>query len=90
MNALKNRPKRSKREREKTQTVIDSLELFIHTFALTMHEMDGYGEKRITDRVTDAMKRIDDYTERYGSEFVLTAMQNRLKDIGITIKMEGK
>lgn len=94
MNALKNRQKRSKREREKdlltSQTVIDSLELFIHTFALTLNEMDGYGEKRITDRMTDALKRIDEYTERYGSDCVLTAMKNRLKDIGITIEIEGK
>lgn len=94
MNALKNRQKKSKREREKdeliSQTILDALELLSHSFALTLNEMDGYGEKRISDRLTDAFKRVDEYTERYGSEYVLTAMKKRLKDVGITIEIEGK
>lgn len=94
MNALKNRQKKSKREREDSelisQTVLDTMELIICSFALTMNEKDRYGEKRITDRITDAVKRVDEYTEKYGSECVLPEMKKRLKDIGITIEIEGK
>lgn len=94
MNALKNRQKKSKRQRENdeliSQTILDTLELLSHSFAITMNEKDGYGEKRISDRLTDAFKRVDEYTERYGSDCVLTARKKKLKDLGITIEIEGK
>lgn len=94
MNALKNRQKKSKRERENSalisQTVLNSMEVILSSVALTMHEMDGYGEKRITDRLTDVVNRIDEYTEKFGSDCVLTAMKIRLQYIGVKIEIEGK
>ena len=94
MNALKNRQKRSKRERDDdkliSQTIFDTFEFTMKSVALSLHELYGFGEKRICAVLDDAIKRVDEYTERYDSECVLTAMDRKLESLGIKIEVEGK
>lgn len=74
----------------KSQAVMNTLEFFMKSVALSLREMHGFGEKRCYDVITDAVNRVEEYTDKYGSEYVSTAMDVRLKDYGISLEFKEK
>ena len=94
MNAMKRRNRESKRERDDSdlisQTVVNTMSLVCKSIALSLHELYGFGEKRVGAVLQDAVNRVDEYTDRYGSEFVETAMDEHLDDIGMDITVKGR
>lgn len=89
MNAIKSYDKRSRRAREdldlRYKTITQTMEFFMKSVALSLHEIYGFGEERCGRVIEDAVKRIDEYTERYDSECVATAIDKNLRDAGIEI-----
>lgn len=89
MNALKSQMIRSRKARDeamtRSQAITGTMEFFMKSVALSLHEMYGFGEKRCADVILDALERCDEYTDRYGSECVISAMDARLRGAGIEI-----
>ncbi len=94
MKALYNRNKQSARERKEEkllmQRTVDTVELFLYLMCISLNDRRGYGEKRLGETITDIFDLLDYYTERYGSECVLTAVKKELADREIYIEIKGE
>lgn len=89
MNAIKTRERLSKRAREdlnlRSATITQTMEFFMKLVALSLHEIYGFGEERFGRVAEDVMDKVDEYTERYDSECVITAIDKKLREAGIEI-----
>lgn len=94
MKAYKRVQKESKRKRDEdaliTEVIMDTVEFTLKSVALSLYEQYGFHNKRAGRVLQDALDRVDDYTKKYGSEFVDTAMTKMLSDYGISITLKGK
>ena len=94
MKALRNRNKRSARERKEEKMLMDrtfdTMELFLYLMCSSLNKRRGFGEKRCAVTVQDIFALLDEYTERYGSECVLTALKKDLTDRRIYIDIKGE
>lgn len=94
MNAYKRVQKESKRKREDdeltTEVIMQTVEFTLKSVALSLYELYGFHNTRGGRVLQDALDRVDEYTKKYGSAFVDTAMTKMLSDYGITITLNGK
>lgn len=94
MKALHKRYKQSARERKEEallmQRTVDTVELFLYLMCISLNDRRGYGEKRCGETITDIFDLLDYYTERFDSEYVVTAAKKELADRGIFIEIKGE
>jgi hypothetical protein len=93
MKALGRRTKMSARDRKEeerlSQRTYDTMELLLYLMCISLNKRRGYGEQRCGETVTDIFDLLDYYTERYGSEYVVTAAKKELADRNIFIEIKG-
>ena len=94
MKALYNRNKQSARDRKEEklllQRTVDTVELIMYLMCIVLNNRRGYGKKRCGETITDIFELLDYYTERYGSECVVTVAKKELADRGIVLEIKGE
>jgi hypothetical protein len=68
----------------------DTVELFLYLMCIALNDRRGYGEKRCSVTCNDIFALLDNYTERYGSDCVLTALKKDLESRRIYIDIRGE
>ena len=94
MKALHNRAKRSARERREDEMLLrrtfNTVELALYLMCVSLNDRRGFGEKRCGETIQDIFSLLDHYTERYGSDCVITAVKKDLSDRKIFIEIKGE
>ena len=94
MKAMKRVNRESKRKRDDdaltTDVIMETVQFTMKSVALSLYEIYGFHNVRTGRVLQDALNRVDDFTKRYGSECVDTAMTKELADYGINITLKGK
>ena len=87
MKALKHRKAETKAQRDRVQlrkdTINGSLEFFKYSSALILHDIFGFGPKRIS-RFAEALTTLFvEYADRYDTGYLLQSFKSKCKDRGI-------
>ncbi len=94
MDALKHRKAQTKAARErakqKKENVMDSLEFFKYSSALVLHDIFGFGPKRISRFVTALTDLFVNYADRYDTGYLLQSFKSKCKDRGIEFKEKNQ
>ena len=90
MNALKHKKAKTKAERDraaqKKENVMEALEFFKYSSALVLHDVFGFGPKRISRFVTALTDLFVNYADRYDAGYLLQSFKSKCKDRGIVFK----
>lgn len=90
MNVLKHRRAESKANRERSrqrhENVMEALEFFKYSSALILHDIFGFGPKRIS-RFAEALTTLFvEYADRYDTGYLLQSFKSKCNDRGIEFK----
>lgn len=89
MNALKRVKRESKRARDDNalaeEMILRTVNFTLKSVAISLYEICGFHNKRSERVLQDAVNRVNEYTERYGSDCVEAAMDKIIKEYGLEI-----
>ena len=90
MDALKHRKAESKSARDraaqKKENIMDALDFFKYSSALVLHDIFGFGPKRISRFVTALSDLFVEYADRYETGCLLQSFKSKCRDRGIVFK----
>lgn len=93
MHAFKSAQKRSARERRdeelRCQRTYDVIVLTLMLTFLSLNKRYSFGAKRLHLIFDDVFDTMQEYTNRYGSDGVITALHKHLSERGINLDIDG-
>lgn len=94
MNAMKRIKKESKRAREDdeltSEIIMRTVNFTLKSVALSLYELHGFHNKRTGRILQDACDRISKYSNKYGEEYVESAMDVFLHNYSLDITLRGE
>lgn len=94
MSATKRIKRESKRVREDNalaeEMILRTVNFTLKSVAISLYEVYGFHNKRSEKVLQDAVNRVDEFIDRYGSDCVEAAMDRIIEDYGLEITLKAE